>query len=462
MIDLQYITVPGGKLECRFIPDAPTPQPAPSKWLGTNLEGVIDYAPTKPFNNLFYQSRRPISNTATKWDDGRTVATDERGNVTALVDGQRAVFMLFSVDRPSVPLVVSWDGDGVLECEGMKTLQTASHSRLVLCNPIGNVFLKVTKTPVKNIAVYQTDNLDRSLFNSAFTSDLKRYACLRFMDWQRTNFLRTLPGSDFAALDKLPVRLSEGVPLSVMIELCNQTGCDGWWCIPVNADAAYQDKFLAQIKASLKTRAYIELGNEVWNGQFPAARYWDADWNKNMARFCQESAKLAAKVKTVLGSRGVAVVGAQAANAWWIDNTLKLMQAAGTLPDAVAIAPYFGAARKPGLPDDTSLFDNGGVNQDIEQAIGWAKAARAIADKYGVKLVCYEAGQHYVPGVAMNRDPRMGEAYQRYLAALKPLVDMACHFSYVTTYGQSGSWGEGETAPPKGPKAEAIRELQGN
>jgi hypothetical protein len=454
--EVPYFKVPGGRVELRYVPDA---APVPTRWLGTNIERVIDFAPTKPFTNFAYQTRPWISSTKNTWDDKRPIAQDDRGNVVSLLDGQFATMVLFSVDRPSYELEIQWEGDGTIEFKGMKTVAAGFRSRTVIPDATGNVFLQITKAPISNITVHKLGEV-RTLFNQVLVDDLRRYACIRFMDWQLTNFQRTLPSYDFAPLDRLPVRFSEGVPLSVMVELCNQTGCDGWFCVPVNADAAYQDTFLQALK-SLKTRAYVELGNEVWNGAFPASRYWDADWNKNMQRFCVENAKLAAKVEATLGDKGVSVAGAQAANAWWVGNALKLMKDAGTLPNAVAIAPYFGAARKPGLPDDVILFDNGGVSADIDQAIQWTKDCKVQADKFGVKLVCYESGQHYIPGVAMSRDPRMKDAYVRYFEGIKPLVDMACHFSYVTSWGKDGSWGEGNSIPPTGPKAEAVRTIQG-
>jgi hypothetical protein len=95
------------------------------------------------------------------------------------------------------------------------------------------------------------------------------------------------------------------------------------------------------------------------------------------------------------------------------------------------------------------------------------KTQKAVADKYGLKLVCYEAGQHLVGVgggennqaltellIAANHHSRMGIIYTKYLDAWRGVGgDLMCIFSSVATSSKWGSWGllEGadETASPK-------------
>ena len=75
--------------------------------------------------------------------------------------------------------------------------------------------------------------------------------------------------------------------------------------------------------------------------------------------------------------------------------------------------------------------------------------------RYGLKLACYEAGQHLV-GVGgaenneeltallqeANQSSEMGRIYERYFAAWKATGgDLLCHFSSISRWSKWGSWG---------------------
>ena len=91
----------------------------------------------------------------------------------------------------------------------------------------------------------------------------------------------------------------------------------------------------------------------------------------------------------------------------------------------------------------------------LPESIGWIQGQKKVADKYGLKLVAYEGGQHMV-GVgggennetvmklfhAANRHPRMGEIYRQYYAAWTEAGgDLFCYFSSVGSWSKWGSWG---------------------
>ncbi|MFM8363965.1 MAG: hypothetical protein ACKOAS_02310, partial [Verrucomicrobiota bacterium] len=78
-----------------------------------------------------------------------------------------------------------------------------------------------------------------------------------------------------------------------------------------------------------------------------------------------------------------------------------------------------------------------------------------IADEQGLRLVCYEGGQHFTgifgaendPNLiaeihAANRDPRMGDRYAEYLAGLEMAgVDLFANFTHVGGWSKWGAWG---------------------
>ena len=104
---------------------------------------------------------------------------------------------------------------------------------------------------------------------------------------------------------------------------------------------------------------------------------------------------------------------------------------------------------------------------------------QAFADRFGLKLVAYEAGQHLVGlGAAQNdekltallmqanRHPRMGALYTQYLDGWKAAGgDLMCMFSSVSAWGKYGSWGLSEfydETEADQPKLKAVTEWMRN
>ena len=123
-----------------------------------------------------------------------------------------------------------------------------------------------------------------------------------------------------------------------------------------------------------------------------------------------------------------------------------------TMPDCLAIAPYFGIGYSPSdIPPAVPNYPT--VDEiletvspaEINDACGNFISQKAVADTQGSRLVCYEAGQGFV-GVgeavnddnltniltSANRDPRMYDRYIEYLNMLKANgVEMCGNFSFV-------------------------------
>jgi len=91
----------------------------------------------------------------------------------------------------------------------------------------------------------------------------------------------------------------------------------------------------------------------------------------------------------------------------------------------------------------------------LPESVNMVQKQKAVADKYGLRLVAYEAGQHMV-GVhggennealtrlfhAANVHPRMGDIYRDYYAAWQASGgDLLCHFASVGKWNKWGSWG---------------------
>ncbi|MEE9303575.1 MAG: hypothetical protein V3U84_07290, partial [Thiotrichaceae bacterium] len=270
------------------------------------------------------------------------------------------------------------------------------------------------------------------------------------------------------------------VPVERMVDLANAINATPWLSIPYKASDDYMRKYARMVKNRLRKnqKVYVEYSNEVWNTIFPAATYaarkadklWkfpykevkggkrrvllSANWYaKRSVEMCriwkQEFGGQRHRVKCVVGSlNSVPWVGKEI-----LDCPLwKEANGCGRHIDAYGIGPYFGdyIARKEnrdtvkGWARDSDggksrlfkeILQGGMINKGPEGgAMSRLKdqlyANKKLADKYGVQMLAYEAGQHLIrydpphtvedPAVlnlfmTAQKDPRMREAYQQYL-----------------------------------------------
>ena len=142
-----------------------------------------------------------------------------------------------------------------------------------------------------------------------------------------------------------------------MIELCNRTGSDPWFCMPHLADDEFIRNFAAMVKERLdpSRRIYIEYSNEVWNTRFPQAKYsWKKGAELNLGRkeypwegggmyYAQRSLEIFKIWEEVFGDheRFVRVLAWQTST-HWIENIVLTHQNANRQADALAIAPFMG------------------------------------------------------------------------------------------------------------------------
>jgi hypothetical protein len=276
-----------------------------------------------------------------------------------------------------------------------------------------------------------------------------------------------------------------------MVALANRVGAHPWFNIPHQADDDYVQNFAQVVKANLDPAlgVYVEYSDETWNYIFAQATYVQqqgAAQNPPMERLsfsAWRSRTIGQIFKTALGqARVVAVLNAQAG---WLDTaTIPLDYLIARYPnllgiDAVAIAPYFYV-----MPDPTSASIYTSMSMDnffnqvrstvVPAAITSMQQYRALANRYGVRLISYEGGQHMM-GVAgaesdpalvkffndFNRDPRIKQVYLDYLAGWKAAGgELFMHYSDVSKYGRYGYWGALEyIAQPRAsaPKFDALQ-----
>ncbi|MET0341969.1 MAG: hypothetical protein ABW252_13270 [Polyangiales bacterium] len=475
--------------------------------LGINLAGPADYNCELPFIDVFRFSREWISQQEGKgFGEGPKLELDAHGWVKKMPPGVRAESYLCTV--PSVPSgqwTVLWDGKGEIEMWGpaLQNQRKAGPKQLVFNTKRGGsegFVLRLMKTdpsdPVRNIRVlmpgFSGSRLKDEPWNPRFLARWQGISCLRFMDFQATNNSKQEKWADRPQLDDV-TWAERGVPLELMIDLANRLGADPWFCMPHLVDDDYAKQFAKMVNDKLdkNLKVYVEYANEVWNGMFGQAQYANQQGVKaklanavgmesNTRFYGQRATQMFRQFERAIEGKGrlVRVLGSQAANSYFADQICSF-QGTGKRADALAIAPYISVNvhgegnSEPRAADVANwtldqLFDY--VEKTaLPECIEWMKANKKIADKHGLKLVAYEAGQHFVGVLGgennhqvtrllhqANRDPRMGDIYRRYYQAWASAGgDLICHFSSVAGYSKWGSWGlleSWDSDPRRSPK----------
>ena len=476
--------------------------------LGLNVSGIADWSAELPFVDIFKSSAVWVSQQdGQPWGQGPALDLDANGWVQSLQPNSRAeVFLLTGMDGhcPTGNYVILYDGQGTLVAGGLASITSSSPGRMV-AQVNGQFYLSINSTNpsdyLRNIRVimpghestYQTQP-----FNPDFLNMMKSYNTIRFVNWMEANNSPVSTWSQRPTLSR-PSWTAIGAPLEIMIDLCNRTKSNPWFCIPHLATDDYITRFATMVRERLdpSLRAYVEYSNEVWNfgfnqthwamGQGRAAGLSNNDVEALMYFYSRRSVQMFDLWTAVYGGNGrfVRVMGSQAGNSS-VANMILNFENAKAKTDALAIAPYFSMVVGPDSWGGTLTESNvqGWTvtqaldylqNTALPEASGWMRANKQVANAAGVpRLICYEAGQHAVGAagvenntaitnllMAANRNPRMSQLYQTYLDNWKTESgnDLICLFASVGGFSKWGSWGMQEyldQGPDVSPKLAGV------
>ena len=496
----------------------PAPAPEERRWLGTNLSEVAYWGTQFPFRNIF-KTAGPWKVISKKtWrptEDAPHV--DERGWVTSIDPDTyvRALLLRNGGVLPEGQYHVLYDGKGHLDYEyaGKRNKElsetghdvvdvTPSNQGIAVC-----LYATDPADPVRNIRVYfpgeeDWEAVDRrpeavgrtesGIFRGEFLESLRGYACLRFMDWLRTNNSEMEVPSQMPSDADAVYTTRRGVPLSVCLWLAGSVDADPWICIPHKATSDLIDEYADQCadwsEKHPGRRVWVEYSNEVWNGGFAQAKWCEALGLQDglsdvpsQARahyYAGRSCEIFQRFRAYLGDdHVVCVLGSQAANTGLSRRILGWKDAA-ELADVLAIAPYFGGIKNAAdlIPATLDCLFEYLEEEGVPQSIKSMEIQAEVATEYEVGLVAYEGGQHLVAGNksdegtnalfdAANRDARMGELYTRYLEAWREVSGdgVMCHFNDCGPYTGHGRWGAMEFLGQEGSvKAAALRAAMQN
>ncbi len=482
---------------------AAEPRPA----LGINLAGPADWNTELPFVDVFRFARGWISQKqGAGWGQGPALELDDHGWVRRLGTDCFAETPLCTIEGGHYPggdWTVLWDGEGKLELSKGKVLESTPGRMVVnVDSQGGGFFLRLRATnpanPVRNLRVlmpgFTAEAALENPWHPAFLARWRGTACVRFMDFQETNNSRQRRWGDRARPEDATFT-RRGVPVELLCDLANRLQADAWLCLPHEADDDCVREFATLVKSTLDPRrkVYVEYSNEVWNGQFQQSSYageqgrklglaeksWEAAWRYT----AQRSGEIFRIWEQVFGGRErlVRVLPTQAGNSY-VARQILGWKDAGRHADALAIAPYISMnIPKEGRQLNAAAVATWSVDRFLDyvetnalpECIRWMAEHRQLAAEHGLKLVGYEAGQHFV-GVAggeneealtrllhaANAHPRMEAIYGKYYAAwVANGGDLLCHFSSVGQWTKWGSWGLLQFAdddPKKSPKFTAT------
>lgn len=471
--------------------DPTSPQPMQ---LGINVNTLAWYSGTRAFMNLAAGGLWQLMGT------GKTISMpqdrlDIDQNVVVLNSGETANLSLSPPNVTyrglSVDIKCRWTGTGTVSIFGSvarnprvsgKTLtftwvpaatRTAS---LHLQNISGS-------DPIKNIDCREADADPNLMFDPTFVADVRKYSTVRFLKWMLatennltvTWATRTSPRS---ALLNGP----DGVAVEYMVQLANEAGVNPWFTIPWNADDEYIRKFAEYVRDNLdpNLKAYVETSNEVWNWAYKVTsqaldegrerNLADNDGQRLLFRYAQRSAEVLgiwSQVYQGQMSRLVRVVSTQSVIPWASNQVLGYDNMASKV-DALATAPYFSADLKQNPLGSGGLdeFFSTTLPTRMDERNEYARQQRDVAKSFGLRYITYEAGQHVTASTDVDlltqiqRDPRMGQMYTRYLNYWRNNIgDLMVLFADYGVISQYGGWGQQEyIGQPlsEAPKAQAV------
>jgi len=250
--------------------------------------------------------------------------------------------------------------------------------------------------------------------------------------------------------------------------------------VPWNSDDAYIRGFARLARAALPPgrRAYVEVGNEVWNLGFSVGRQalkegqerklGSTERDAAMRRYAQRTAEVMKIWEAEFADWPealVRVIATQQVSPETAEVALSFADTAGHV-DALATSAYFGDTY--GGLDHTRESVLARLSAAIPTALAQVAANRSIAVFYGKRFIAYEGGEGLSlpaqPALLdqLQHDPAQYDLVRRFLSGWRDRIgDTVCIYNSVARPGPYGAWGlaawENETLE-EAPKLRAVHE----
>lgn len=459
--------------------------------VGLNLTGLATFNRQQVFTNLIAQGEW-FSAEGDGWKPFPAGQLDEKGWVRFLKPGQTAPRSLTVPQAPFRERIVrcTYKGTGTIDVGGIASLLDRGDHMLTMRLAITGseeegAWIELMKTdptdPVRDIDCRETNRPATERFHPDFVAFVSRFAILRFLDWQKVNDNADVSWAHRPRPDSSSQAGQAGVSVEDMVDLANRVAADPWFLMPYRADDAYIEGFarLVHDRIDPARTVYVELGNEIWNDLFDAARQAEAEGRalglgggdagvgqgERYAQKLTSVMRIWTRVFADRPNRLVRVAAAHNANPDGASVILGFRDTAQWV-DALATAPYVWL--------DIDGYGAGDVNRiyartdaAIEEAIAMAQRHRQTAARFGKRFIAYEGGQHLVTpnmplAMDLQRDPRMGDLYSRYLRRWNAAIhsDLVLYAS-TAPIAEYGAWGLQEYGGQPIEDAPKLRAVQG-
>ncbi|MFN4081425.1 MAG: PKD domain-containing protein [Saprospiraceae bacterium] len=275
--------------------------PACAMRIGTNLNGIADWSPQRPFRNFLKNTRYepiPYANDCNCWsfnnpsDVLAAMQFDENGYPLFVPQNlaQGAVRLRYFVSAsganmpPGHTYVLRYDGVGTVTPQGPVSNVSSAPGRIQFnLAGDGTFWFHIEQSQagnhVRNIRVTRLEDefadLDNQPFYETFLERIAPFQVLRLMDMMSANNNTARVWTDRAKPGYFSYGGPNGAPYETLIQLANQTQRDIWVCVPHQADDDYIRQMAEMFRDGLdKDRVvWLEYSNEVWNWIFEQAQY---------------------------------------------------------------------------------------------------------------------------------------------------------------------------------------------
>lgn len=248
-----------------------------SLWQGPS--GLTDFMPAQPFVDLVKQSRI--------WPNN--APTDTNGWPNDVSGGSEGIFMLSDMNTAQMGTSADGHYEGTFAGTGTFTVQGPGVSNVtqgagtfefdyVATAADSGILISITDTDtggnhLREFTCIRDDNVtawqaDATALRPEWQTALGDRGLFRFMDWIQTNESTLTDWADRPTLSTYS--WSEGVPVEVMVSVCNRTGVGGWFCIPHECTDDYTRQFSRYVRDNLNPvlPTVWEYSNELWNPLF--------------------------------------------------------------------------------------------------------------------------------------------------------------------------------------------------
>lgn len=453
--------------------------PERSSFLGMNLSRFRYYSAEWVFVDAMKRARNWIPQTpgsSKPWNasgDPHNVELEFTENGWPILDeGEAAGTLIYrgvGEHYPAGTYTCTYNGTGKIAFGfSAEVIERRNHLIKLRVEPHNSgIYMRIDESdpndPVRDIRLWLPgyapgEDKHGATFHPMFKERLRPFSVIRFMDWQETNGRDVVHWEDRTSVDHYSYS-GQGMPVEMMVDLCNELGATPWFCMPHKASDEYVRKFAEIVRDRLhpNTKIYVEYSNELWNTRFEQAKWLRdraGDWGKPQIReWATQAERDFAIWRAVFGDQSdriVRVAAGQAANAWVAGKLTGYLDGAY---DAIAVAAYFkgDGDTVDEVVDDARNEIEGRVTRGYQDH---ADLARRRSEELGrpIPLISYEGGQHITaegqrvdethPVIAVQDDPRMYDLYiENMLAFEKAGGSLFTAFNYVSKPGKWGSWG---------------------